>query len=135
MEKRSMAKAAQEGDFPPELQQLLTSIGERIKELRVQRGLTQKDLAEECDLKQPYVFELERGAANLTMKTLLRVSNAFGVTPRDLLPTASPLEGEHRLLLDTVTRVLGSLQKLVDDETKAIGSVVDNATASRKQSR
>jgi hypothetical protein len=52
-----------------------------------------------------------------------------------LLPTASPLEGEHRLLLDTVTRVLGSLQKLVDDETKAIGSVVDNATALRKQSR
>jgi putative transcriptional regulator len=132
MEKPSMAKAAQEDDGWPELEQLLAAMGDRIKKLRDQRGMTQKDLAAACDLKPPYVFEIERGYANITMRTALRLANALSVSPRDLLTTASSEEADKRLLQDKVTRIIVALTKIVEDETQAVSEVVDSVQALEK---
>jgi transcriptional regulator with XRE-family HTH domain len=107
----------------PEQQQLQDAVGARIRALREERGWSQKDLAARCDLKAPYVYEIERGAANVTLRTLLRLANAFGVTPRDLMVTTSNLEAENQTLRDMLTRILGKMRTIYEEEERIMTGV------------
>lgn len=54
-------------------------IGETVKELRVQRGLTQEELAEKCETSAVYISEIERGIKNPTAVTLMVITAALGI--------------------------------------------------------
>lgn len=59
-------------------------IGKKIKELRQARNLTQQALADECDMEKPNLSRIENGNTNPTVRSLWRISNALGVTLKDL---------------------------------------------------
>jgi len=59
-------------------------VGERIKQLRQERGLTQLDLAERLGVAQPVVCRFERGH-DMRLSTLQRIAEALGVSMVDLL--------------------------------------------------
>lgn len=65
----------------------LAAFGARLRELRLERGLTQEKLAELSDAADPsHVGELERGASgDVTLKYIHRLAVALGVPPRELL--------------------------------------------------
>ena len=44
-------------------------IGQRIKNLRVQKGLTQEELGERTDLTKGYISQLERNLSSPSMET------------------------------------------------------------------
>jgi XRE family transcriptional regulator, regulator of sulfur utilization len=50
-------------------------LGERIQMLRLQRGLTQEQLAERVPISQKYVSELERGAKSPSWQTLVAIAH------------------------------------------------------------
>ena len=60
-------------------------VGERIREVRTERRLTQEDLAELADIHHKQVGRLERGESNVTIATLVAVADALRVRPGDLL--------------------------------------------------
>lgn len=90
----------------------LKAVASRLREARKKASLTQKQLAEKAEVRQSYIFELEAGGANITIKTLAKMANLLGVDPRDLLPagTSSPpsREGLAHLcaLLERIAQVL-----------------------------
>jgi transcriptional regulator with XRE-family HTH domain len=51
--------------------------GDRIRELRQKRGLTQVDLAERCGFPQARISELERGLRSPNLVTMLRLALAL----------------------------------------------------------
>ena len=53
---------------------------ERLKELRLKKGLTQKEIAEEFGIKQPNYQQWESGKRKPSSKTLEKFANFFGVT-------------------------------------------------------
>ncbi len=59
-------------------------IGKKIKELRQAKNLTQQALADECDMEKPNLSRIENGNTNPTVRSLWRISNALGVTLKDL---------------------------------------------------
>lgn len=63
------------------MQKLLTIVGERIRYLRKNRGLTQEQLGEKVDLPQSYIGGIERGQKNISMETLERIIKALEVEP------------------------------------------------------
>jgi len=63
---------------------VIADVGRRVAELRAQKGLTQQALAEELGLSWKYLQQVELGLENLTIKSLVRLSNALGATPVDL---------------------------------------------------
>lgn len=65
--------------------QLYILIGERIKKLRLERGMTQQALAYECDIEKPNLSRIENGNTNPTIKSLWKISCALGVKLGDLL--------------------------------------------------
>jgi transcriptional regulator with XRE-family HTH domain len=62
---------------------VIADVGRRVAELRVQKGLTQQALAEELGLSWKYLQQVELGLENLTIKSLVRLSNVLGTTPAD----------------------------------------------------
>jgi len=59
-------------------------IGRNIERLRMERGLTQEELAHTADLDQPHVARIERGKINVTVGVLERLVKALRARPVDL---------------------------------------------------
>ena len=55
-------------------------LGNRIREERRRLNLTQAQLAEDIDISDTYMGAIERGERSLTLDTLERLVNRFGVT-------------------------------------------------------
>ena len=53
---------------------------ERLKELRLRKGLTQKEIAEVVGIKQPNYQQWESGKRKPSSETLEKFANFFGVT-------------------------------------------------------
>ena len=61
-------------------QEFLLQLGQRIKELRRARHLSQEQLAEATDLVQHYISQIEQGERNVSVVTLRLIALALGVT-------------------------------------------------------
>lgn len=59
--------------------------GERIRDLRTERGWRQIDLAEQAGISENYVSDLELGRKEVCLRTIKALSDAFGVTVPDLM--------------------------------------------------
>ena len=55
-------------------------IGERLRELRIQRGLTQEELADRCELSKGFISQVERELASPSIATLKDMLECLGVT-------------------------------------------------------
>ncbi|WP_243347240.1 helix-turn-helix domain-containing protein [Parabacteroides sp. FAFU027] len=55
-------------------------IGRRVKELREQRAITQKDLSFEAEMDRSYIAGIERGNRNATITILEKIAKAFDLT-------------------------------------------------------
>ena len=57
-----------------------SSVGERIRVARQQKGWTQVELAEAASLSSNYVARLERGELGASLFVAMRIAEALGVT-------------------------------------------------------
>jgi plasmid maintenance system antidote protein VapI len=85
----------------PELAQVEKELGSRlvvarnVLGLRVQRGLTQQQLAQALGVKQPRIAQIESASTNLQIDTLDRLAAVFGVEPARLLQAEAPSAQSH----------------------------------------
>lgn len=56
----------------------LKVLGERIREMRKVKNLTQEDLAYESDIDRSYIGGVERGERNLSFDKLCQIASALG---------------------------------------------------------
>ena len=59
--------------------------GDKLRELRKQKGLSQEDLAFKSGLHRTYISEIERGSRNLSLKNIEKIAKALGMSPKSLL--------------------------------------------------
>jgi len=57
----------------------------RLKEIRIKRGLKQKDIAKILNVQQGAISKYENGTVLLTQDQIIKLSIALEVTPNDLL--------------------------------------------------
>jgi transcriptional regulator with XRE-family HTH domain len=69
----------------PEIEKTL---GDAVRAHRVANGWSQEQLSFESGLHRTYVGAVERGEKNLTVKNLVRISLALGVSASALLSSA-----------------------------------------------
>jgi transcriptional regulator with XRE-family HTH domain len=60
------------------------AIGTVLRDLRVQRGLTQEELAAKAKMHRNYIGGLERGEKSPTIKSVGRLISVLGVTWTEL---------------------------------------------------
>ena len=59
---------------------IVSITGQRLRNLRLQRGLTQEEMAERAELHPTYIGQVERGEKNLTLLSLEKLLLALNVT-------------------------------------------------------
>jgi transcriptional regulator with XRE-family HTH domain len=63
---------------------LQEKVGKRIQFLRLQRNLSQQDLAARCDFEKSNMSRLEAGKVNCTLSTINKITNALEIEVEEL---------------------------------------------------
>jgi len=63
---------------------LLKAVGARIRDLRLEKGLSQEELALAAGLDRSYIGGVERGERNIAVMNLKKIANALGVSLSEL---------------------------------------------------
>ena len=58
-------------------------IGNKLRNLRRQKNLTQEELAERTDLSKGYISQIESQHASPSMETFLNILEVLGTSPSD----------------------------------------------------
>ena len=74
-----------------ELHEIVSSIGPKLRELRIQRGMSLHQLAAQSDVSAAAIHKIERGGMVPTITTLLKIA---GVQPARLLLRRGPARRE-----------------------------------------
>lgn len=72
------------------------TIGERLRELRRSRGLTQQKVAELAQVERSHLTRIEGGKSDLTATTLWKLLAVLGYTAKDIAVPASVFSGVTR---------------------------------------
>ena len=71
-------------------------VGQRIRNYRIQAGLSQEKLAELASYHPTYIGQLERGEKNATLESIERVASALNVPLSKLFEKLESAENEGR---------------------------------------
>lgn len=66
-------------------QKYLDAFGENLKRLRRAKGLSQEKLALNSEMDYQQIYRIEHGKINTTISTILSISKALDVHPKELL--------------------------------------------------
>ena len=66
-------------------EELLLQIGNKIRQIRVERGFSQEYLANECEVDYSQINRMELGKVNFSVSYLSKIASALKVKPSDLL--------------------------------------------------
>ncbi len=59
--------------------------GQRVKTIRLSKGLSQGKLAQRLNVDPSYISQIERGVGNMSLRRIERLANALNVSVKDLI--------------------------------------------------
>ena len=65
--------------------EILIRLGNRIRQIRLEKKLTQAELAERCACNRNYISMLERGERNPSYKSLVMIAKGLGIKIQELV--------------------------------------------------
>jgi transcriptional regulator with XRE-family HTH domain len=65
--------------------QLFIKVGQNIREIRESKNISQQELASRCNFEKSNLSRIEAGRTNITLKTLLIISESLAVSVKELL--------------------------------------------------
>lgn len=63
---------------------MVVNLSDKLREMRLKRGLTQQELADKIGVSESYISQIENGKM-VSIKKLDKMAKALGCEPRDLL--------------------------------------------------
>jgi len=89
----------------------LATIGDRIKEIRTKKGMTQEQLCEKAHISKGFLSDIENDKRNIGAQKLLEIANALGGASVDYL-----LKGEVAVYpLNQEVTIPSDLSKAAED--------------------
>jgi len=97
------------------------SLGERLREFRQSRAMSQEQVAHIADITPAYLGQVERGTKNITVHTLEKVCHALNISLSDFFSVAKV----HDKGIDEVSnQILHQLHNKSESEKQAILKMV-----------
>lgn len=63
---------------------VIIGVGKKIKDLRLKNGISQNELAMQCNFEKATMSRIESGQTNPTVRTLHKIATALGVPVAEL---------------------------------------------------
>lgn len=98
-------------------------VGDRIRILRSEKGLSQEELADKAGIDPSHLGRLERGERNPSLISLDKIIKALGVTFEDLFKYIQPSNMETDST--TMSLIINKLNTLSLDDQKLILNLID----------
>lgn len=76
--------------------------GERLKQLRKERGVTQSQIAEALGIAQPTIYKYEKGIRKIPMSVLQKFANYFELSMSELIGTQPVMSAEEPAWLEEI---------------------------------
>ncbi|MEK4510136.1 helix-turn-helix domain-containing protein [Paenibacillus sp. FSL K6-2524] len=102
---------------------ILKLIGERIRDLRKERGLSQEQLGELANLHYTYIGGVERAEKNISVLNLAKISDALNVGVYDLF-TYTRLSRQTTDKSDDVEQILNLLLSLTPSNVRKAKNIL-----------
>jgi len=109
----------------------MTSVNERIKQLRIDNNLTQSELAEKVGLTYVQIGRYEKGKSNPSADVLQKLANALN-TSTDYLMNGESEQVEAQLIDKELIRQFQEIQKLNADEKHLVKTFLDAFITKKK---
>lgn len=98
-------------------------VGQRIKDIRKDKRLTQEELARKLDFSAASISNIEKGTQSIYLSDLYKLSEELNVDIQQLLPTidevkavAPSIDRELKGLPEKEKKIVESLRKLIKKE-------------------
>ena len=105
---------------------VLMTVATRLKNARLHLKVTQKEVAERAEMPQSYLFEIETGNTNITLRTLAKLAEVLKLDIRtlfpgtgDLAPSADADEAMHGFL----DKIHAILQNCNDRQSELLAEI------------
>ena len=59
---------------------ILTRYGQAVRKIRLERGISQEELADRCGLHRTYISDIELGKRNLSLENIERIAISLNKT-------------------------------------------------------
>ena len=96
------------------------TMGDRIKEIRKKRHLTQEQLAEQVDVTVEYISQLERGLSTPSMQVFVKILEVLDASAdyllRDMVSTGN-LYGDNQIAT--------KLERLAPNQRRTLMAIID----------
>lgn len=92
---------------------------DKLKRIRLEKGLTQKALSAKCGILEPNIRKYESGKQNPKKETLLKLADGLGVNITDLL---SDSELASMQLQEKVDLLFNNINELIQEENLLINN-------------
>lgn len=96
---------------------ILLKVGQRIRQLRESKNMSQEELAEKADLHPTFIGKIERAEINPSIITLGKIAQAFNIPLSQLLSFSEDkqvIESKVELLNESLNKAMKELQVVSD---------------------
>ncbi len=106
------------------------NIGDKIRQIREARGLTQKEVALTIGMDQSQYSKIEKGKTDPSTSTLEKVAKAIGIGLSELFADDSfkDINSYDKSLMEK----LQLIEQLDEDEKKSIFKIIDGLVSKKK---
>lgn len=129
---QSAAASARQRNDQDAKHPLLAALGERVRTLRAQRGMTRKAVAQAANVSERHLANLEYGTGNASILVLQQIAAALQCSLAELLGDVTTASPEWLL-------IRGLLERRDDSELRrarvALSQLFDSQAAGRRDSR
>jgi transcriptional regulator with XRE-family HTH domain len=72
--------------------EFLAQFGKRLGEIKREKGMSYRDIDENCDLDFSFISKIQKGKENITLETILNLSIGLKIQPKELFDFIVNLE-------------------------------------------
>lgn len=106
-------------------------LGERLKDLRAGKGISQKEMAKRLGISRTYLSNIERGVNRVTVFLLEKYCNIFKMSPDEVLEYNFKEEGLSHALIMELERMPEATKKQLYEMARAL-SMMDIEKETKK---
>ncbi|MGQ7887558.1 helix-turn-helix domain-containing protein [Paenibacillus sp. WC2504] len=110
-------------------------VGEKIREIRKHKGLTQEELSERAQIKYTYLGDVERGVRNISLESLEKIMNALEIRPGDLFDYRELNLSSNEIELEAILEVHHNYLKVKKIEDVKMIHVITKEIFKRMEER
>lgn len=103
------------------MSEISTQLGQRIRELRTGRQMSQEELAFKSQISPAHLGQIERGLKNPTVDTVFKIASALDVSIAELFTETPIPPSSHNAVLEKIN---AQLLYMEEDEQKDILRVI-----------